>query len=686
MKKLKFGYIFVAMIIAIGMFLFSNSLLFRRSVVYADEDLDIEINTSGYTITAYDINIEVAENKVMEVTETISATFTGYNKHGIIRSIPYIGKFAREDGSSDVYRALLTIKKVEFVYKGKTFTDYSLSTDMNGTSSNYKIKIGDEDLTVKGDVQYIISYVYNMGIDPLEDADEFYYNLIGTEWDTSIENVTFSITFPKDISTRTDLGFTSGQKGSTFTGAVTYDISTDNLTITGTYDQKLPAYHGLTMRMVLPEDYFSGESDNLKDDLPYKIVIPLLIGILMLIIAMWVKMKKNRHFVAPVTFYPPQDMNSLDVSREYYGFCKSQAVTSLIVYLASKGYIKIKDDINEYGKKSFAIEFVKDYNGSDSNEKKVFDKIFGFDAPHRINENGDIILEDYEELVDGKIVIKKDAKIVATEKDLKNNFKNFMLKTQLNSTANREKYIEHSNMVFNISAALILTALMAISFAIITRWYYSIMSVFLTVIFALFPLLLFSVISLSSFVSIKATPFLVVFSIFWLSPVAIVMGSIIPVLAAVNPGFIVLIALTIIVGVVIYGLIMTKAKRKESDIKIYGEVVGFRNFLLKAEKPKLEALVNDDPAYFYNILPYTYALGISSKWIKKFESIKMDVPDWIESSNFDALSFMALTHSIERMNNIVTTASTFGEGFGSGGSSGGGFSGGGGGGGGGSSW
>ena len=58
----------------------------------------------------------------------------------------------------------------------------------------------------------------------------------------------------------------------------------------------------------------------------------------------------------------------------------------------------------------------------------------------------------------------------------------------------------------------------------------------------------------------------------------------------------------------------------------YGELIsarvkGFREFLLTAEKEKLEALVNENPNYFYDILPYTYVLNISKKWIKKFENI-----------------------------------------------------------------
>ena len=69
----------------------------------------------------------------------------------------------------------------------------------------------------------------------------------------------------------------------------------------------------------------------------------------------------------------------------------------------------------------------------------------------------------------------------------------------------------------------------------------------------------------------------------------------------------------------------------------YGEIIsakikGFKNFLNTVEKYRLEELVEENPEYFYNILPYTYVLGISKKWINKFE--KISIPN-LDMGNFD---------------------------------------------------
>ena len=64
-------------------------------------------------------------------------------------------------------------------------------------------------------------------------------------------------------------------------------------------------------------------------------------------------------------------------------------------------------------------------------------------------------------------------------------------------------------------------------------------------------------------------------------------------------------------------------KRTDHANKVLGKINGFKRFLKVAEKSKLEALVMDNPTYFYDILPYTYVLDVSDKWINKFETINM---------------------------------------------------------------
>ena len=129
-------------------------------------------------------------------------------------------------------------------------------------------------------------------------------------------------------------------------------------------------------------------------------------------------------------------------------------------------------------------------------------------------------------------------------------------------------------------------------------------------------------------------------------------------------------------------------KRNTYGIDILGKIKGFKNFLETANKEQLEMQVAKNPMYFYDILPYTYVLGVSSTWISKFEEIATMPPSWYVSSNdFNANNIGSrinetISSAIKTMSSSPSSSSSS---YG-GSSSGGGFSGGGSAGGGGTSW
>lgn len=138
-----------------------------------------------------------------------------------------------------------------------------------------------------------------------------------------------------------------------------------------------------------------------------------------------------------------------------------------------------------------------------------------------------------------------------------------------------------------------------------------------------------------------------------------------------------------LIGMIV--LLKLMPKRTKYGNEMLGRVKGFKNFLETAEKEKLEALVMQEPTYFYDILPYTYVLGISDKWIEKFETISLQAPTWYDSPYiFDISSFDNFINSA--MNSAENTMVSSPSSGSDGGSSGGGSSGGGSGGGGGGSW
>ena len=144
----------------------------------------------------------------------------------------------------------------------------------------------------------------------------------------------------------------------------------------------------------------------------------------------------------------------------------------------------------------------------------------------------------------------------------------------------------------------------------------------------------------------------------------------------------------IIVMFILYNLM---AKRTKYGTEILGRIKGFKHFLETVEKEQLEKLVLENPQYFYDILPFTYVLDISDKWINKFETMNLQAPQWYYGSTFEFEHFNHFVyHTINDTHSFSGSKSSSSGSFSSssfgGSSSGGGFSGGGSGGGGGGSW
>jgi uncharacterized membrane protein len=119
------------------------------------------------------------------------------------------------------------------------------------------------------------------------------------------------------------------------------------------------------------------------------------------------------------------------------------------------------------------------------------------------------------------------------------------------------------------------------------------------------------------------------------------------------------------------------------------DILGFREFMNRAEKDRLERL--GDKNLFSEFLPYAIALDVVDSWAKAFEGIYQEQPQWYTShAGLKTFSPHHFSRSLSSATSSLASAmfsAPRGSGVSSGGGfSGGGFSGGGFGGGGGGSW
>jgi uncharacterized membrane protein YgcG len=627
-----------------------------------------QYSSYDYVIDKYDINIIVNENNTFDITETITAYFN-VSKHGIYRTIPLKNTITRLDGTTSTNRTQVTNVSVD--------NEYTTSRE-NG---NYKLQIGSASRTLTGEQTYVIKYTYNLGKDPVKNYDELYYNIIGNEWDTVIGNVTFTITMPKEFDS-SKLGFSSGTTGSTDNSKVKYSVSGNK--ITGSYDGVLGVGEALTIRCELPEGYFvgAGLSINIMDYIMFLIPI-IFLGIAILL---WYKFGRDDQVVETVEFYPPAGFNSLEVGFLYKGKADNQDVTSLLIYLANKGYIKITEIEKKslFSKsKEFKITKLKEYDGNNVNEQIFLHGLFT-----RLSSFTPLFSDESKRYVD---IFDE-----VTSRELCNNFYITMNKilSNINNKENKNKIFEKSasgKTIFIILMIIATYCLITIP-PILTYGEAGMLIVAL-----LFPGIGFTVMfsmlfgeTQTIYVNGKATHSSIGTKLFGLVWGGMFGGMpwafiVLPALLQ-DPTYLIgyIIGLGCVLGMVI--CLKYLPKRTPYGNEILGKLRGFKNFLETAEKEKLEAMVMEDPTYFYNILPYTYVLGVSDKWIKKFESISLQAPSWYDSPNaFDMVSFGTFMNSTMVSAQSVMSSSPSSD-SGGGGSSGGGSSGGGSGGGGGGSW
>lgn len=561
---------------------------------FGQDEEPVKHGDCTYYITDYNVRIDVGEDNTLAVKEQISAYFNKPS-HGIFRNIPYSGYIEREDGTSAKMNARVRDIAVSEV------------ADVSTRDGECVIRIGDKYETVSGSRDYTISYNYVIGEDTGEGFDELYYNIIGTEWNTYIDNVTFTVNMPKEFDEK-KLGFSAGKYGSVGTTDIEYSVNGN--TINGRLTKELSPYQGLTVRLELPDNYFYFNYAAYYAKLSLLVLIPALA--LALVIILWVKYGRDKKVVDVVEFYPPEGMSSLEVAYWYKGAASQEDVIPLLIELANEGFIEIIQDNykTESGNISdFTIKRVKDYDGGNEYKQIFFDGLFG-----RFKD-----------------------KVYKT--DLENSFYIYIerILTKINDLDNKTKVFGEKSLNMRIAGwASAIIALLA-SFFISSR-------------------------------IVGGTE----------KYVFLLIGSLICLFAFIFAFFI--------------------RQRTNKGHEILQKINGFKIFLEKAEKERLEKLVYENPEYYYDILPYAYVLGVSDAWTKNFEGIASQPPEWYSSTGVD---FGNITCAVF-LNNMLRTATASmtaqphedsgilfsgGGGIsGGGGFSGGGFSGGGFGGGGGGSW
>ncbi len=603
--------------------------------VSADNMID-----SGYLIESYHVDVEITDANLYRVNQTIDVNFLE-NRHGIYFYTPYLMEVELPGADESRYRAAISKIRVP---------DYEYETS---TENSYKvIKIGDADYTINGRHSYEISYNYDIGMDHSDQADFLYYNLIGPQWTSPMEEVTFSIEMPHEFDP-SGINITVGSYGSEDSTRAVFDVQ--GQTISGSVPGGLDAYEGLTIYLELPQGYFTKAVHNYAID-AFAIVLILLIAAL--IIYFYIRYGRDRLIPETVEFYAPNGIDPAHAGLLADGMPDSKDMIALIMYWADLGYINIIEQ-----DKKISLKRLHQLPGSSPKyQLTIFNGLF---------QAGEFVTLD----------------------SLKEKFYTTMStgKSQLQG-AYQDKITEPSSRKAQGGAVILSILPLGISIgrAVLSKPFDSMAMMVFTTILAVAMMILWLPILISNRMRWRVRS--KIGRIFPIIGAAVILPIVHFLNAAAimdtsrDPLYVSMIAA--IVSLITVPFAVKMNRRTLEGEQLFARLMGFRNFMIRAEKDRIEKLVMDNPSYFYDVLPYAYVLGVSDKWARNFEGLDIQPPSWYYTDTMTAFTAIHFANQMDRtassMNSVMISQPASSGGGGGGG--GGGFSGGGFGGGGGGSW
>ena len=603
---------------------------------------DLEIND-------YDVNITINEDNSYFISEMIHVGFNNLDMHGIFRDIPTKTYFGKP----------VNIKDLDV-------STHNYSSERNGDFLS--LRIGDKDIYVNPKETYNLNYLYFIGDDANAEMDEFYFNIIGPQWEIPIHNTSFSVTLPKPFDP-SNLNITSGYLESTDNTEVIYVV--EGNTINGELNRTLNPGESLTIALPLPEGYYSEVTpDGMflnKLTSYYNYIFPFL---LLLAAFLWFRYGRDEKIYPPVEFYPPEDLTPAEIGYIYDKSIDPYDITSMLVYWADKGYLKIIEEEEKVGfifKKDITNVKLEKLKDLPSNAKQ-FEKTFFNELFDRYSINNTV---DIRSLKNSFYVT-----LAKVKKELIKSFKD-------RNFYSREGKIASFFMTF-IGITIIFLVFIGL-FNTVNPYQPGVAFVF-ALFLSIFGGLFFA--SSAHLISIVKTRFpiekvkTVIAAIFTsLIPLLFVLG----ILIILNAESVYWIGIGLALLIIFFAPYANK--RTEIGREWLSHILGLKQFIESAEKNRILTLINDDPQYFYHVLPYAMVLGVTDKWAKQFEDILTSDPDWYQSGSnrpFSTAYFVSQINSSTQ--DVGRTLSSAPSSSGSGGSSGGGSSGGGSGGGGGGGW
>jgi uncharacterized membrane protein YgcG len=299
----------------------------------------------SWRVADFKDTISISTDGSALVSEKITVVFSG-TWHGIHRTIPV--EYPGPNGTN--YTLFLKVQSVTDDAGNKLKYDSSKS----GASRDLKIYIPD---AVDATRVVNIDYLVRNGIRFFDGYDEFYWNVTGNDWPVPIDHASAFVTLPETAAGGLRAQAFTGAYGSKESAADTQVNSADVLTET---TRPLPMRGGLTLDIYIPQGILKPPSAFTKFGwfIGSNPILFLPLFTLVVMGGLWYSVGRDPDpgiSVAP-QYEPPKDMTPAEAGTMLDDCIHPRDITSTIVDLAVRGYIKIEEKVD-----TFLVFHHKDY-------------------------------------------------------------------------------------------------------------------------------------------------------------------------------------------------------------------------------------------------------------------------------------------------------------------------------------
>lgn len=581
--------------------------------------------------------IDVDENKLLHIKENLTVGFVR-SVSGMTRRIPAKTTSYKAKGGKVVKSGsfLSRIDNVKASFKRKDADEYETAeTSFSKNGTDYYLSVHNPNgrfaVWEKGhdERQYNITVEYDFDLSDdgagknalalrfFDEVKPSWFNYNGDK--SNVAKLYVTVNMPKAFQ---------GDNAKVFFGS---DDITENsgLTVDGNknslnFSVPFKDINGNTVRIALDDNYF----DTSVTYYSFYWYFVGLVAIIILICIILTVLYRGRKPVITVETAPPV-INPLHYSAYWHGIPKRKDVTTIILYWAQLGCVKIAKD----GKKNLILTKLKDLPDERSGaEKRYFNELF----------SDDDIFHTYE------------------AKGWQNRVRRDKIRYNVNALVEESEkptpfvpQVEHTKLYIDFFSVISLAVVFTYFILLCRDWIWlAVLIPFLA--FTLYPLAkmqpMFSEMQKLKQKNRQRFHGILVVALCGLIPAGLLTYFLFTTQYMPQYDYIHITIISILwVFISFFVLPVFIKKRTEEANALYGRMLGFKRFITLAQIPEMELILKENPDYYYDILPYCMVMGLSKKLDKQMRHLNVAVPDWADGFNpayFAEELFYSVKHAI----------------------------------------